>query len=156
MFQFPNINCINVNCNDWRAIWSDAQLLRCKYSYRVVEAKCYPWNSRSLISDFNLLDCYNRKTTVRGPAWLVHSGEGRGEIARADRSADSRTRLSTSRNPSISLRGFFPAQLLTCDRKPATSMALLTRGLELLGQPKAPPLSKESTWWLDQCRCWKF
>jgi len=68
----------------------------------------------------------------------------------------SRTRLSTSHNPSISLCGFFPTRLLTCDRKPATSMALLTRGLEVLGQPKAPPLSKESTWWLDQCRCWKF
>lgn len=99
--------------------------------------------TRSLISDFNLLDCYNRKTTVR--AWLVQPGEGRGEIAPADRSADSRTRLSTSCNPSIFLRGFFLAQLLTCDRKPATSMALLTRGLEVLGQPKAPPLSKEST-----------
>jgi hypothetical protein len=35
-------------------------------------------------------------------------------------------------------------------------MALLTRGLEGLGQPAAPPLSNESTRWLDQCRCCKF
>lgn len=41
----------------------------------------------------------------------------------------------------------------TWDRKPATSMALFTRGLEVLAHPKPPPLSNESTWWLDQCRC---
>lgn len=33
----------------------------------------------------------------------------------------------------------------TWDRKPATSMALFTRGLEVLAHPKPPPLSNEST-----------
>lgn len=46
-----------------------------------------------------------------------------------------------------------PLGLNTWDRKPATSMALFTRGLEVLAHPKPPPLSNESTWWLDQCRC---
>ena len=51
---------------------------------------------------------------------------------------------------------FFSFRLPTWERKPATSMALLTRGLEGLGQAAPPPLSTESTCWFDQCRCCKF
>jgi len=116
------------------------------------------------IPDFNNLpDCYNQKAPAR--SWLrgaAHRPSIRpgSKVARnhgggIDRRVRGRD-VSATRNPSIFLRGFFPVRLLTWDRKPATSMALLTRGLEALGQPAAPPLSNESTRWLDQCRCCKF
>lgn len=118
-----------------------------------------------LIFDFDLLDYYNRRATIPVRSWLrgaAHrrAGEGRARDEITPTAIDRRgfedATRPPHRNPSIFLRGFYPVWLLTWDRKPATSMALLTRGLEALGQPTAPPLSNESTWWLDQCRCWKF
>lgn len=88
-FHLKKLYLFNFSCN-FQITIVQIQVTKERRNYSVVNIRIVQLKlnvtlgTRSLISDFNLLDCYNRKTTVR--AGMVSPAGGRSRRNRASRS----------------------------------------------------------------------